>query len=60
MAHWLGRRVRAVPATECPGEYAVLLVVARQGADVRRHRAFPVLGRAWGAGGGGAVGHAGR
>ena len=46
-------RVRAVFTVECPGECTVLMVVARRGADVMRHRAYPVLGRAWGAHGGG-------
>ena len=39
----------------CPAERqrAVFIAVARQGADVRRHRARAVPGRAWGARGGG-------
>jgi hypothetical protein len=36
-----------------PGEYMVLMAVACQGADVRRHQPWPVLGSAWGARGGG-------
>ena len=55
-----GRPVRVVRAVERPAEYTALMVVARQGADVRRHPARPVLGRAWDARGGGVVGHSGR
>jgi hypothetical protein len=39
-----GRRVRAVRTVECPRQYTVLMVVDRQGADVSRHRARPLLG----------------
>ena len=46
----------AVRTAEVPPEHAVLMVVARQGADVRRRRAHPVLGRTWGARGGGGCG----
>jgi hypothetical protein len=55
-----GRRVRAVRIVECLGDYTVLMVVARQNVDVRTHRASRILGRAWDACGGGAVGRAGR
>jgi hypothetical protein len=53
LVHWPGRRVRAVRTVECPREYTVLMVVDRQGAEVRRRRACRVLGRAWDARGGG-------
>src|ERR1022692_781714 len=36
---------RAARTAECPREYAVLMVVARKSANVRRHYARPVLGR---------------
>jgi len=52
LAHWPVRRVRAVRTVECPREYTVLMVVDRQGAEVRRRRACRVLGRGWGARGG--------
>src|ERR1035437_8632389 len=38
-------RGSAVRTVECPDECTVLMVVARQGAEVRRHRASPVRGR---------------
>jgi hypothetical protein len=50
----------AVRTAECLGEDTVLMVVARRGSDVRRNRVSRVLGRAWGAGGGGVVGDGGR
>ena len=48
LARWPGRRIRAVRIAECPGEYTVLMVVDRQGADVPRHPARSVLGRSAG------------
>jgi hypothetical protein len=54
------RSLSAVRTAECLGEDTVLMVVARQGSDVRRNRVSRVLGRACGAGGGGVVGDGGR
>ena len=43
-----------------PVQRAVLTAVAGRGADVWRHRACPILGRAWAARGRGSADHAGR
>jgi hypothetical protein len=47
---WRAGRVLTV---ECPDEYTVLTAVARRGADVGSIVHAPVLGRPWGARGGG-------
>ena len=53
------RSLSAVRTVECLGEYTVLMVVVRQGADVRRHRARPVLGACLGHARRGSVDYAG-
>jgi hypothetical protein len=50
----------AVRTVERPHGHTVLIALARQGTDVRRHRALPVLGRAWGRARRGRADHAGR
>src|ERR1022692_305633 len=58
-SHFQDRSV-LLPVPDWRVEYTVLMVVDRESAEVRRRRACRVLGRAWGAGGGGEMGHAGR
>ena len=58
LARWPGHRAQGFRIPECPRENTVLIAVACQRTDVRRHRVGPVLGCAWGARDG-RVGHAG-
>jgi hypothetical protein len=58
LARWPGHRAQGFRIPECPRENTVLIAVACQRTDVRRHRVCPVLGCAWGARDG-RVGHAG-